>query len=44
MKEKFDLLLREYLKDDSKLVNSSKEYYLEFVKNIPEDLYKYFDK
>ena len=44
MKEKFDLLLREYLKDDSKLVNSSKEYYLEFVKNLPEDLYKYFDK
>lgn len=44
MKEKFDLLLNEYLKDESTVVNSNKAYYIEFVKNMPEYLYKYFDK
>lgn len=44
MKEKFDLLLNEYLKDDSALVDSNKDYYLQFVKNIPKYLYEYFNK
>ena len=44
MKEKFDLLLNEYLKDESALVDSNKEYYIEFVKHMPEYLYHYFDK
>lgn len=44
MKEKFDMILNEYLKDDSALVDSNKEYYIEFIKNAPEYLYNYFDK
>jgi len=44
MKNGFDLLLNEYLIDNSLLVDSNKNYYLEFVKNTPEFLYKYFDK
>ncbi len=44
MKEKFDILLNEYLKDESLLVDSNKEYYIEFIKNAPEYLYNYFDK
>ncbi len=44
MKEKFDILLNEYLKDNSVLVDSNKNYYLEFVKKLPKYLYKYFDK
>lgn len=44
MKEKIDLLLNEYLKDNSRLVDSSKDYYLEFVKNVPKELYKYFNE
>lgn len=44
MKEKFDILLNEYLNDDSVLVDSNKNYYIEFIKNVPEYLYNYFDK
>ncbi len=44
MKEKIDLLLNEYLKDNSRLVDSSKDYYLEFVKSVPKELYKYFNE
>lgn len=44
MKEKFDILLNEYLKDDSVLVDSNKDYYIEFIRNAPEYLYNYFDK
>lgn len=44
MKEKFNILLNEYLKDDTVLVDSSKDYYTEFIKNAPEYLYNYFDK
>ncbi len=44
MKEKFNVLLDEYLKDDSGLVDSNKDYYIEFIKNAPEYLYNYFDK
>lgn len=44
MKEKFDLLLNNYLKDETEVVDSSQDYYVQFVKNTPDDLYKYFDK
>ena len=44
MKEKFDILLKEYLKDNSLLVDSNKYYYIEFIKNAPEYLYNYFNK
>lgn len=44
MKEEFDILLNEYLRDDSNLVDSRKNYYIEFVKKLPEHLYDYFDK
>lgn len=44
MKEKIDILLNEYLKDESVVIDSNKRYYLEFVKNIPKYLYKYFNK
>ena len=44
MKKEFDILLNEYLNDKSDLVNSNKAYYIEFVKNVPGYLYKYFDK
>lgn len=44
MKEKFELLLNEYLNDESPVVDSKKNYYLEFVKNTPKYLYKYFNK
>ncbi len=44
MKKKFDLLLNKYTIDDNLLVNSSKDYYIEFVKNAPKYLYNYFDK
>lgn len=44
MKEKFDLLLKEYLKDKSKVVDSNKDYYREFIKKTPEYLYNYFDR
>ncbi len=44
MKEEFNVLLNEYLNDDSILVDSDKNYYIEFVKNLPEYLYNYFGK
>lgn len=43
MKEKFDILMDEYLKDNSILIDSNKNYYKEFVKELPSYLYKYFD-
>ncbi len=44
MKERFEFLMDEYLKEDTLLIDSSKDYYIKFVKEIPEYLYKYFDK
>lgn len=44
MKEKFDVLLQEYLQDKSKLVDSQKNYYIQFVQELPKILYKYFPK
>lgn len=44
MKGRFDLLLNEYLKDDSQLVDSTKNYYNSFINEVPQILYKYFDK
>ena len=43
MKERFDLLLNEYLKDDSQLVDSNKNYYNSFINEVPQILYIYFD-
>lgn len=42
MKDKFDVLLDEYLRDTSLLVDSNKKYYIEFVKELPEYLYRFF--
>lgn len=44
MKERFEFLMDEYLKEDTLLIDSSKDYYIKYVKEIPEYLYKYFDK
>ena len=44
MKEIFELLMDEYLKDETLLIDSSKEYYQKFVKELPLYLYKYFNK
>lgn len=44
MKKEFDILLNEYLQDKSSFVDSNKSYYNEFIRNLPTDLYKYFDK
>ena len=44
MKERFEFLMNEYLKDKTSLIDSGKDYYVKFVKEIPEYLYKYFDK
>lgn len=43
MKENFDILMDEYLNDNSLLIDSNKNYYNRFVKNVPIYLYKYFD-
>lgn len=43
MKEKFDILMNDYLNDDSILIDSTKKYYKEFVKELPLYLYNYFD-
>ena len=43
MKEKFDILMNEYLSDTSLLTDKSKTYYQKFVKELPLHLYKYFD-
>lgn len=42
MKEKIDILLNEYLNDESTLVDSTKNYYIEFVRKLPEHMYRYF--
>ena len=44
MKEYIDILMNDYLKDESKLVNSNQNYYKKFVKEFPSYLYNYFDK
>lgn len=43
MKECIDTLLNEYLQDESYLVDSNKNYYQKFIKELPDYLYKYFD-
>lgn len=44
MKSIFEIVLNNYLLDESQLVDSTKDYYIEFVKNTPKHLYKYFDE
>lgn len=43
MKERFDLLMNEYVSDDSITIDSNKNYYKGFVKELPTYLYEYFD-
>ena len=44
MKEYINILLKDYLNDESRLIDSSKNYYKKFVKEFPSYLYQYFDK
>lgn len=44
MKYYFDILLNNFLLDKSQLVDSTKEYYIKFVKELPQYLYRYFDE
>ncbi len=44
MKYRIEFLMDNYLNDKSKLIDSEKKYYIKFVKEIPELLYKIFDK
>ncbi|MCR5483349.1 MAG: DUF3578 domain-containing protein [Bacilli bacterium] len=43
MKDKIEVLMNEYLSDSSTNVDSNKNYYKVFVKELPEYLYRYFD-
>ena len=43
MKYYFDILLNNFLLDKSQLVDSTKEYYVKFVKELPQYLYRYFE-
>lgn len=36
MKYYFDILLNNFLLDNSQLVDSTKEYYVKFVKELPQ--------
>lgn len=44
MKESFEILMNEYLNDDSLLIDSNKNYYKKFVSELPQHLYRYFDE
>ena len=44
MKDRIEFLMDNYLNDKSKLIDSEKDYYIKFVKEIPEFLYNIFDK
>ncbi len=44
MKEKFDVLLNEYLLDDSKKINADAKYHEKFINELPEYLYNIFPK
>lgn len=44
MKNIFETLIDNYLLDKSLLVDSTKDYYINFVKNAPKYLYRYFNE
>ena len=44
MRYYFDILLNNFLLDKSQLVDSTKEYYVKFIKELPQYLYRYFDE
>ena len=43
MKEIFDFLMDEYLLDKSLNIDSDKDYYKKFVRELPDSIYRYFD-
>ena len=43
MKNYFDILLNNFLLDNSQFVDSTQDYYVKFVRELPQYLYRYFD-
>lgn len=43
MKNYFDILLNNFLRDNSQFVDSTQDYYVKFVRELPQCLYRYFD-
>lgn len=43
MKNYFDILLNNFLLDNFQFVDSTQDYYVKFVRELPQYLYRYFD-